>query len=295
MVFDFRLGRGRDGPKRVPGAVRRNSADRRLYRLRPGGRAEDGACRLLGACPKEVLRGGEAQPRRYDRHGIVARIDELFGVDAEARAQDLTTPPAMRCARSKPGRCWICSSRRSRRRGAARLAFQRAGQGGLLHARAVAETDALPGVPGAGAEQQPGGELDAPGRSGTKELDPRGQPAGRAEGGGHSVRRRELPPHEDSGPRLPGRRPARPGRHLHPAARRTHPRGLGRPEPVARIAAPVGVRACGTLTLTVDPAQVRARLGLKKSALDVLVGGPPCQGFSINASIKCEYGEAVVQ
>ena len=34
---------------------------------------------------------------------------------------------------------------------------------------------------------------------------------------------------------------------------------------------------------TVDPAQVRARLGLRKGTLDVLVGGPPCQGFSINA------------
>jgi DNA (cytosine-5)-methyltransferase 1 len=33
----------------------------------------------------------------------------------------------------------------------------------------------------------------------------------------------------------------------------------------------------------VDPAQVRKWLGLKKGALDVLVGGPPCQGFSINA------------
>jgi DNA (cytosine-5)-methyltransferase 1 len=33
----------------------------------------------------------------------------------------------------------------------------------------------------------------------------------------------------------------------------------------------------------VAPAQVRKRLGLKKGALDVLVGGPPCQGFSINA------------
>ena len=33
----------------------------------------------------------------------------------------------------------------------------------------------------------------------------------------------------------------------------------------------------------VDPAEVRARLGLGKGALDVLVGGPPCQGFSINA------------
>jgi len=33
----------------------------------------------------------------------------------------------------------------------------------------------------------------------------------------------------------------------------------------------------------VDPAQVRKRLGLERGALDVLAGGPPCQGFSINA------------
>lgn len=33
----------------------------------------------------------------------------------------------------------------------------------------------------------------------------------------------------------------------------------------------------------VEPAQVREKLGLAKGELDVLVGGPPCQGFSINA------------
>jgi DNA (cytosine-5)-methyltransferase 1 len=33
----------------------------------------------------------------------------------------------------------------------------------------------------------------------------------------------------------------------------------------------------------VDPVEVRQRLGLEKCGLDVLVGGPPCQGFSINA------------
>jgi DNA (cytosine-5)-methyltransferase 1 len=33
----------------------------------------------------------------------------------------------------------------------------------------------------------------------------------------------------------------------------------------------------------VDPADIRSKLGIAQGALDVLVGGPPCQGFSINA------------
>jgi len=33
----------------------------------------------------------------------------------------------------------------------------------------------------------------------------------------------------------------------------------------------------------VDPIEIRERLGLQPGELDVLVGGPPCQGFSINA------------
>jgi DNA (cytosine-5)-methyltransferase 1 len=33
----------------------------------------------------------------------------------------------------------------------------------------------------------------------------------------------------------------------------------------------------------VDPSEIRSKLGMEKGELDVLVGGPPCQGFSINA------------
>lgn len=37
---------------------------------------------------------------------------------------------------------------------------------------------------------------------------------------------------------------------------------------------------------TVDAAKIRKRLGLKKGELDLVAGGPPCQGFSINAPIR---------
>lgn len=41
--------------------------------------------------------------------------------------------------------------------------------------------------------------------------------------------------------------------------------------------------ADGSPVERVKPAAIRKRLGLSRGELDVLVGGPPCQGFSINA------------
>lgn len=45
---------------------------------------------------------------------------------------------------------------------------------------------------------------------------------------------------------------------------------------------PEAIADCRTIE-EVDPAEVRNRLGLEPGELDALVGGPPCQGFSINA------------
>ena len=51
VVFDFQMGRGREGPKKFLGQFKGHIADRRLCRIRPCGRQWDGACLLLGACP----------------------------------------------------------------------------------------------------------------------------------------------------------------------------------------------------------------------------------------------------
>ncbi|MDR1314734.1 MAG: DNA cytosine methyltransferase [Deltaproteobacteria bacterium] len=37
---------------------------------------------------------------------------------------------------------------------------------------------------------------------------------------------------------------------------------------------------------TIDAARIRSELGLKRGELDLLAGGPPCQGFSINAPVR---------
>lgn len=37
---------------------------------------------------------------------------------------------------------------------------------------------------------------------------------------------------------------------------------------------------------TVEPKKVMRRLGLKRGELDILAGGPPCQGFSVNAPVR---------
>lgn len=56
------------------------------------------------------------------------------------------------------------------------------------------------------------------------------------------------------------------------------------PEAIATFGAnhPNTWRECRDIE-TIIPAEVRSRVKLKKGDLDVLVGGPPCQGFSINA------------
>lgn len=43
---------------------------------------------------------------------------------------------------------------------------------------------------------------------------------------------------------------------------------------------------------SLDAKAVLADLGLERGQLDLLAGGPPCQGFSINAPVRSIFGSA---
>lgn len=48
----------------------------------------------------------------------------------------------------------------------------------------------------------------------------------------------------------------------------------------------IGTAVCTADIRTVDAFKVMSELGLKKGELDLIAGGPPCQGFSINAPVR---------
>ena len=113
-----------------------------------------------------------------------------------------------------------------------RIARQRPGQSLELHADALAETHALPAIPGTRTEQQSRRKLHAPRGHRSQKLDPHRQPACWTQSRRHPLGRRNLPPHPHPRARLLGRCPPRPRQHVHPAPRPTHPYRLGPTQPL---------------------------------------------------------------
>jgi hypothetical protein len=160
VVFDFRLGRGREGPK--------DFWDSSKAFCRPTAMALTIAWAGRRWCMPDAgrIRGGSSSMRSNSTPDdavatrIVARIDELFGIDALAREEKLDH--AARHAASGAGQAIAGGNPRGSRGSPRRfLAFQCVGEGGELHTLALAEAHALPGASRVGTEQQPGGELDA--------------------------------------------------------------------------------------------------------------------------------------
>jgi transposase len=90
-VFDFRLGRGRDGPKRFLGQFEGilQTDGYAAYDQIGGPRMVHAAC--WAHARRQFFEAVQLNPRDPVATPIVAQMDELFAVDAEARRKTLTT------------------------------------------------------------------------------------------------------------------------------------------------------------------------------------------------------------
>ena len=104
MVFDFRLGRGRDGPKRFLGQFEGilQTDGYTAYDQIGGAGMVHAAC--WAHARRQFFEAVQLNPRDPVATPIVARMDELFAVDAEARRRviGLTGRHALRQERAKP-------------------------------------------------------------------------------------------------------------------------------------------------------------------------------------------------
>jgi len=91
VVFDFRLGRGRDGPKRFLGQFEGilQTDGYAAYDQIGGPRMVHAAC--WAHARRQFFEAVQLNPRDPVATPIVARMDELFAVDAEARRKAMTT------------------------------------------------------------------------------------------------------------------------------------------------------------------------------------------------------------
>jgi transposase len=104
VVFDFRLGRGRDGPKRFLGQFEGilQTDGYAAYDQIGGKRMVHAAC--WAHARRQFFEAVQLNPRDPVATPIVARMDELFAVDAEARGRvtGLIGRHALRQERAKP-------------------------------------------------------------------------------------------------------------------------------------------------------------------------------------------------
>jgi transposase len=104
VVFDFRLGRGRDGPKQFLGQFEGilQTDGYAAYDQIGGTRMVRAAC--WAHARRQFFEAVQLNPRDPAATPIVARMDQLFAVDAEARRRviGLTGRHALRQERAKP-------------------------------------------------------------------------------------------------------------------------------------------------------------------------------------------------
>ena len=142
VVFDFRLGRGRDGPKRFLGQFEGILQTDGYTAYDQSRRDENGTCRLLGSCQKTVFRGGAAESTRPGCNSDCGADGRTVCRRRGSSPQsELVSLGVMLCVRKEPSLCWMISVARSRQHSpwhcppvhSARPANTRSHCGGNLH------------------------------------------------------------------------------------------------------------------------------------------------------------------
>jgi hypothetical protein len=104
LVFEFRLGRRRDGPKEFPGQFEG------IFQTDGYGAYDRvGGPKMMHACcwahaRRKLFAAAKLNPSDAAATRMVARVDDLFGVDAQAREQNLdhAARHALRLERAQP-------------------------------------------------------------------------------------------------------------------------------------------------------------------------------------------------
>ena len=104
VVFDFRLGRGRDGPKKFLGQFEGILQTDGYIAYDPVGGPKMVHAACWAHARRKFFEAAQLNPRDAAATRMVARIDDLFGIDAQAREQNLDHPArhALRLERAKP-------------------------------------------------------------------------------------------------------------------------------------------------------------------------------------------------
>ena len=173
VVFDFRMGREREGPKGFLGNFegRLQSDGYSAYDHVGGPKIVHAAC--WAHARRKFFDAVKLNPTDQTSIRIVAQMDELFAIDAQARQKDLSPMErhVLRLEKAKPLLEQINTGIQAARAGA--LPQSALSQGLQLHADAMDAARSLLGISGGGTKQQPGRERDAPSSTRAKKLDPR--------------------------------------------------------------------------------------------------------------------------
>ena len=120
VVFDFRLGREREGPKRFLGDF-----EGILQSDGYGGYDRVGGPEIVHAgcwahARRKFFDAVKLNPKDQTAIGIVAQMDQLFAIEAQAQAQKLTHGDRDLYDSKRRDHCWSRLKERSKRRGCRR-------------------------------------------------------------------------------------------------------------------------------------------------------------------------------